>query len=569
MTATASHKVFIDVCKILQLQNPYLFKSPLNRPNLYYEVRLKREKFVVDEIADFINENFKDEPGIIYCLSRKESETLAGELVKKGINASYYHAALDVDDRARVHDEWAADQVKVIVATIAFGMGINKRDVRFVIHHSLSQNLETYYQESGRAGRDGLPAVCLLFYSLGDVERLVKTVRNPENFLKIVAYCEENRRCRRRVLLEYLEEDTSNLAPNPNCCDFCYAVGNIPGHVENITQQSVDVLKILKEVESTQKKITINKLIHLWRGYSVKDISVSTPFTTVRNWSEEKCEHVIANLLVDKFIEAKIVSSGANSHIYIQSSPRHEELFQSDFVYEKFFVDEKKLPPKKYCQGADYLKEAISRAVNNIAKKHGKKPTTIATPSNIDEICKSKPNTLEQLKKFMAPSRVDKYGNDLLEVIIPIYAKALKKAKKRRQRQLQALEEQQTQSSLNDDSAVEYLGILNDPFQISPSKDQDHLIPQSKLEVDPKSEVDVDGTLPSKKEVAIARELEKLKPKKRKRKEEEDTEEEVIYDVDKSLENLKPKKKKKQKKEEAIQIVDDDYSTESADEIIL
>lgn len=166
LTATATINVIEDIKDILQLKNFVLFKASFNRPNLYYEIRDKpsNHELCVEEIADLIKTKFPKQSGIVYCFSQRECELVASDLRKRVIKAEPYHAQIDADQRSKVHNKWLKNETHVIVATIAFGMGIDKPNCRFVIHHSLSKSLENFYQESGRAGRDGEKAYSILFF---------------------------------------------------------------------------------------------------------------------------------------------------------------------------------------------------------------------------------------------------------------------------------------------------------------------------------------------------------------------------------------------------------------------
>ena len=219
LTATATPKVQSDILKNLRIQDAKVFKSSFNRPNLYYEVRDKVEP--EKDIIRFIRQH-PGKSGIIYCLSRKKVEELAQMLSINGIKALPYHAGLDAKTRAENQDKFLMEEIDVIVATIAFGMGIDKPDVRFVIHYDIPKSIEGYYQETGRAGRDGQEGLCITYYSYKDIQKLEKFMQGKpvaeqeigKQLLKeTVAYAESSQ-CRRKLLLNYFGEDY----PDDNCC---------------------------------------------------------------------------------------------------------------------------------------------------------------------------------------------------------------------------------------------------------------------------------------------------------------------------------------------------------------
>ena len=262
LTATATPKVQADIQKNLCMTDAKVFKSSFNRPNLYYEVRDKVN--VKRELIKFIKEN-EGKSGIIYCLSRKKTEEIAEFLNVNGIKALPYHAGMDAATRAKNQDMFLMEEVDVIVATIAFGMGIDKPDVRFVIHYDIPKSLEGYYQETGRAGRDGQEGKCITFYSYKDILKLEKFMQGKplaeqeigkQLLLETVAYAESNR-CRRKILLNYFGEDY----PEENCgnCDNCL-------HPKKMFEGKEYLATVLELVDSMKENFKADHLANILAG---------------------------------------------------------------------------------------------------------------------------------------------------------------------------------------------------------------------------------------------------------------------------------------------------------------
>ena len=262
LTATATPKVQADIQKNLCMMDAKVFKSSFNRPNLYYEVRDKVN--VRKEMIKFIKEN-DGKSGIIYCLSRKKTEEIAEFLNVNGIKALPYHAGMDAATRAKNQDMFLMEEVDVIVATIAFGMGIDKPDVRFVIHYDIPKSLEGYYQETGRAGRDGQEGKCITFYSYKDILKLEKFMQGKplseqeigkQLLLETVAYAESNR-CRRKILLNYFGEDY----PQDNCCncDNCL-------HPKKLFEGKEYLALVLELVDSMKENFKVDHLANILAG---------------------------------------------------------------------------------------------------------------------------------------------------------------------------------------------------------------------------------------------------------------------------------------------------------------
>jgi len=293
LTATATPRVRTDILHQLGMKQPKWFLSSFNRTNLKYEVRSKKGKAgAVQEIAKLIQNSFLDpktrrfQSGIVYCLSKKECDDTADTLTQsvRGLTAKPYHAGLSGEIRSQTQDDWIQDKVKVVCATIAFGMGIDKPDVRFVVHQSLPKSIEGYYQESGRAGRDGERAQCVMYYSYGDFHRLRKLIDMGEgdarakkthydNLWQMVRYCENISDCRRMQQLQYFGEvfDSSKCGEMRNTkCDNCQLMEQSSIEKIDITDISRTVLIAVQRLSQSsrfnQRNFTLNHLVDIWRG---------------------------------------------------------------------------------------------------------------------------------------------------------------------------------------------------------------------------------------------------------------------------------------------------------------
>ena len=264
LTATATPKVQSDILKNLGIPDARVFKSSFNRPNLYYEIRDKVEP--EKDMIKYIRAN-AGKSGIIYCLSRKKVEELSQLLSINGIKALPYHAGLDARTRADNQDAFLMEEVQVIVATIAFGMGIDKPDVRFVIHYDIPKSIESYYQETGRAGRDGKEGVCIAYYSYKDIQKLEKFMQGKpvaeqeisrQLLTEVVAYAESSQ-CRRKLLLNYFGEDYTE--DSCQCCDNCI-------HPKQTFDGQAQMQLVIRLVESLPEHFKIDHLACILTGIS-------------------------------------------------------------------------------------------------------------------------------------------------------------------------------------------------------------------------------------------------------------------------------------------------------------
>ncbi|KAJ6547228.1 hypothetical protein B0H19DRAFT_1032845 [Mycena capillaripes] len=280
LTATADRKTVDDIIARLGLQNVARFEQSFNRTNLYYSVVPKQS---LDDMVNFIKQCHPNETGVIYRTGRDKCEKLADQLRKKGLKAQHYHARMDPRDKERVQNEWQNGECHIIVATIAFGMGIDKADVRFVIHFDLPKNMDGYYQETGRAGRDNLPADCILYYSYRDLQPILKMIRDnkdsnvtPESIERqeqavraVVRYCENNSVCRRTQVLQHFGEKFDKK----DCRGRCNNCENESFLVtQDFTKEAKSVLTLVNSLERGQENVTVDHCRNIFKGANVSAV---------------------------------------------------------------------------------------------------------------------------------------------------------------------------------------------------------------------------------------------------------------------------------------------------------
>ncbi len=281
LTATATENVKIDVIHNLGIKNCEIFSQSFNRPNLNYEVRSKtKAKDVLDSMAKTINDCYKGQSGIIYCLSRKNCEDIATKLREQySIKAHHYHAGMDPEDKKRVQRQWQVGAYNVIIATIAFGMGIDKPDVRFVIHHTIPKSLEGYYQETGRAGRDGKRSGCYLYYGYQDTSALKRMIddgdgtwdqqeRQRQMLRNVIQFCENKSDCRRVQVLNYFNE-SFNREDCKGSCDNCNSKSTF--EIQDFSELATAAISMVKKIENDQ--VTLLHCVDVFRGSKTKKIT--------------------------------------------------------------------------------------------------------------------------------------------------------------------------------------------------------------------------------------------------------------------------------------------------------
>ena len=430
LTATATPKVQDDIIKNLGLKSPAVFMASFNRPNLYYEIQPKgRKEVIMKTLVKFIN-TMKGKSGIIYTLNRKTTEELAQTLVANGISAVAYHAGLDSNVRAQRQDQFLMEDVDVIVATIAFGMGIDKPDVRFVIHWNVPKSLENYYQETGRAGRDGLEGKCILYYSYKDVQKLEHLMRDKplseremgaQLIAETVAYAESGV-CRRKLLLHYFGEE--HKEGNCGNCDNCLN----PKEMLEVRDSSKIVLETIKELD---ERFGIDYVVNIILGKSnpqiktfrhdkLKMFGSGVVMQMEANFWNSLIRQMMLEGMVRKDIEEygllKITEKGhkflKKPHlIYVAMNHNYEETSDDDEEVTTGSGGASQVDPALF--------EMLKDLRRKVAKEKGLPPFVIFLENSLEDMAISYPTTLEELEKIQGVSKgkAIRYGKKFVELI--------------------------------------------------------------------------------------------------------------------------------------------------------
>ncbi|SFS78496.1 DNA helicase RecQ [Sphingobacterium wenxiniae] len=424
LTATATPKVQSDIRKNLQMNDATLFKSSFNRSNLYYEVRPKID--VVKEIVRFIKAN-SGKTGIIYCLSRKKVEEIAEVLNINGIKALPYHAGLDAKTRADTQDKFLMEDVEVIVATIAFGMGIDKPDVRYVIHHDIPKSMEGYYQETGRAGRDGGEGYCLAFYSEKDVEKLTKFMKDKPvsereigtQILKEVIDYSESSVCRRKQILHYFGEQFDETGCN-NMCDNCRTEKTYFDAEESL----LDVLKFIQE---QGEKFDDHHMINVMVGQNNQPISsykhdTHTLFGKGKEKGVNYWNSLIRQAELNDFLKKDIDHYGL---LQLTESGRKyiANPYALRFVLNRPMEKAKEEGGDDVMQASSALDVELLKMLKDLRKKIAKQkslpPFVIFQDPSLEEMCTHYPVSLDELKQIqgVGAGKAMKFGASFVELI--------------------------------------------------------------------------------------------------------------------------------------------------------
>jgi ATP-dependent DNA helicase RecQ len=426
LTATATPKVKLDIQRNLQMEDADVFKSSFNRENLYYEVRSKKE--IKKQLIKFIKAHH-GKSGIVYCLSRKTVEEIAEFLKVNDIKAAPYHAGLDSNVRVRNQDDFLNEEIHVIVATIAFGMGIDKPDVRFVVHYDTPKSLEGYYQETGRAGRDGLEGNCLMFYSYNDIIKLEKfnkdkPVTERENakiLLEEMASYSESAVCRRKQLLHYFGETYND----PYCretkwCDNCR-------HPKEHFEGKKYVITGLNAVVQSEERFGMKHLINVITGVKSQYVQsykhYELPVFGTGNgkdhefWSSVLRQSMLLGYLKKDIEQVKIIKITDKGRLFLDEP--HELQLSLDHDYgseEEPDITDETITTRSYDEALFDLLKSLRK---KIAKQKGLPPYVIFQDPSLEEMAIVYPTTREELSQINGVGRgkVSKFGLPFIEAI--------------------------------------------------------------------------------------------------------------------------------------------------------
>jgi ATP-dependent DNA helicase RecQ len=417
LTATATERVRQDIIQQLTLRNPYIHVASFNRPNLYYEVRPKT-KHSFAEVLQIIQK--KGGSGIIYCLSRKKVDEVAYKLQQSGIQALPYHAGMNDVDRATNQTRFIRDDVQVMVATIAFGMGINKPDVRFVIHYDLPKNLEGYYQESGRAGRDNEPAHCSLFFGYGDVKTIdyiIEQKPDPQEqriarqqLRRVINYAESSD-CRRTIQLSYFGDSfPGNCGTCDNCCNQ-----------KPVEDWTIEAMKFLSCVARCQEKFGMNHIIDVLRGSKSQKVlqyqhhQLST-YGIGKDRSADEWKKLSRSLLNQGFLDEK-----TDGFPILKLNEKSWEIMKRQRTVEIAIEPQREVAEKvRYLAGEVESLFTILRTLRKqIADEQFVPPYVVFADKSLRDMAEKRPQNLREFEEVygVGSNKRDKYGKVFLEAI--------------------------------------------------------------------------------------------------------------------------------------------------------
>jgi len=431
LTATATELVANDIADQLKIPDVKRFISSFNRENLTYRVERKNNAF--DKLVSWI-QKFKGESVIIYCFSKKETDSTAQKLCQLGYNARPYHSGMSAEERTRNQQDFINDKVDIITATIAFGMGIDKPDVRLVVHYSLPKTVEGYFQETGRAGRDGLESECVLFYGAGDQfnqKFFIEQIEDPfqkskryEQLNQMVSFC-ELKKCRRKQLLNYFGEEYSQS--NCNGCDVCLKVENHFNAAE-VSQ------KILKAINETGCRFGGSHIISILLGQNLKKIrelghNELGSFGSVSDYNKDALNQILVNLVDQKYVKKETgmyptLSVTEKGYEFMNLMYAGEDpILEMDQPEVEIEPEKVKLPSKaKLKSNLEYNQELFEKfrtLRKSLAEQNRVPPYVVASDKTLIELAHYLPQNTTQLLNIngFGEVKAERYGRPFMDMI--------------------------------------------------------------------------------------------------------------------------------------------------------
>ncbi|GAV54602.1 hypothetical protein ZYGR_0AN00700 [Zygosaccharomyces rouxii] len=387
LTATASEQVRLDVIHNLELKDPVFLKQSFNRTNLFYGV-VRKTKHTIAEICDSINTRFANQTGIIYCHSKNSCEQTAAQIQRNGIKCAFYHAGMEPEERLDIQRAWQNDDLQVICATVAFGMGIDKPDVRFVYHYTVPRTLEGYYQETGRAGRDGKPSFCITYYTFRDVRAIQTMIQKDKNLDKdnkekhlnklqnVMMFCENGIDCRRKLVLSYFNEEFDAKDCHKNCDNCCNSF-KVATEQRDVTEDAKKIVKLVSELQDS--RVTLIYCQDIFKGSRSSKI-VQAGHTELeyhaagKSMPKSDVERIFFQLInLGILAEYSIVNNSGFASNYVKLGKRAHELLRGTLpVQMQFNVSNSRpnsgldsnAPPSLTSASRSYTK-AINSGSNN------------------------------------------------------------------------------------------------------------------------------------------------------------------------------------------------------------
>jgi ATP-dependent DNA helicase RecQ len=422
LTATATPKVQNDIQKNLNILEADEFKSSFNRPNLYYEVKSKQD--VTKEIIKYIKNN-PGKSGIIYCLSRKKVEEIAEVLKVNGIKSLPYHAGMDSSTRTLNQDKFLMEEADVIVATIAFGMGIDKPDVRFVIHYDIPKSLEGYYQETGRAGRDGGEGNCIAYYSYNDILKLEKFMQGKpiaeqeigkQLLLETVSYAESSV-CRRKLLLHYFGEEY--LKENCEACDNCL-------HPKSQFEGNESVVSVLETILAVKEKFKADHIANILSGKVTSAIKSYKHHKLEFFGSGEDKDEKFWNMVIRQALIAKFLTKDIENYGLLKLTPKGMEFLEkpvSFMLAEDHDYADTTDEENAFGARTAAVDEELFSILKDLRKKLSKQkdvpPFVIFQDPSLEDMAIQYPITIDELQNIsgVGAGKAQRYGADFIDII--------------------------------------------------------------------------------------------------------------------------------------------------------